>query len=136
MISFTIIVPIILLFTRKLEMLRFGDDTATSLGINTTVTRITIILGAVALIAITTAACGPISFVAFMSGPIAARICRPGAPLSFAAGLIGALLVLIADFIGQYALGTRYPVGVITGMLGAPFLVYLLARAQRTGTRL
>ena len=58
---------------------------------------------------------------------------RPGAPLMLPAGLVGALLVLVADLVGQFAFDTRYPVGVITGALGAPFLVYLLIRSNRSG---
>ena len=34
---------------------------------------------------------------------------------------------------GQYAFGARYPVGVITGSVGAPYLVYLLVRTNRAG---
>ena len=49
------------------------------------------------------------------------------------AGLVGALLVLVADLVGQYAFDTRYPVGVVTGVLGAPYLVYLLIRTNRAG---
>ena len=48
--------------------------------------------------------------------------------------LVGATLVLAADLIGQYAFDTRYPVGVITGALGAPFLIYLLIRNNRKVT--
>ena len=47
------------------------------------------------------------------------------------ASLVGAILVLASDLIGQFAFGTRYPVGIITGALGAPFLVYLLIRSNR-----
>ncbi|KXU18974.1 fecCD transport family protein [Corynebacterium simulans] len=47
------------------------------------------------------------------------------------AGAIGAILVLAADMAGQYFFGTRYPVGVVTGALGAPFLIYLLTRTNR-----
>ncbi len=43
---------------------------------------------------------------------------------------------LAADLLGQYAFGTRYPVGVITGALGAPYLVYLLIRTNRAGSSL
>jgi iron complex transport system permease protein len=49
------------------------------------------------------------------------------------AAFIGALLVLVADFVGQFAFDTRFPVGVITGALGAPYLVYLIIRSNRTG---
>ncbi|HYJ51356.1 MAG TPA: iron chelate uptake ABC transporter family permease subunit, partial [Microbacterium sp.] len=67
------------------------------------------------------------------AGPIAARVVRPGGSLLLPAGLIGALLVLVADLIGQFAFDTRYPVGVITGVLGAPYLIYLLIRTNRSG---
>jgi iron complex transport system permease protein len=46
---------------------------------------------------------------------------------------VGALLVLVADAVGQFAFDTRFPVGVVTGALGAPFLISLLARTARHG---
>ena len=49
------------------------------------------------------------------------------------AALVGALLVLVADFVGQFALGTPLPVGVVTGVLGAPYLIYLIVRTNRAG---
>ena len=39
----------------------------------------------------------------------------------------------MADFTGRYAFGTRFPVGVVTGVLGAPYLVYLIVRTHRAG---
>ncbi|HLS34445.1 MAG TPA: iron chelate uptake ABC transporter family permease subunit, partial [Brevibacterium sp.] len=75
-------------------------------------------------------------FVAFLSGPISVRLLgragSAGSPL-IPAALVGALLILVADFAGQFAFGTRYPVGVITGVLGAPYLIYLLVRSTRSG---
>jgi iron complex transport system permease protein len=49
------------------------------------------------------------------------------------AALVGALLVLVADLVGQFAFDTRFPVGVVTGVLGAPYLIYLIVRSHRTG---
>jgi iron complex transport system permease protein len=92
-----------------------------------------VIVAAVGLLAFATAATGPIAFVAFLSGPIAARIIGSAGSLLVPSGLVGALLVLGADLIGQYAFDTRYPVGVVTGVLGAPYLVYLLIRTNRAG---
>ena len=114
-------------------MLQLGDDTAAALGVRVERTRIVLIVAAVGLIAFATAAAGPIAFVAFLSGPIAARIVGPGGSLLLPAALVGALLVLVADFFGQYAFGTRYPVGVVTGVLGAPYLIYLIIRTNRAG---
>lgn len=128
-----VVVPLLLLRSRDLEILRLGDDTAAALGLPVERRRITLIVLAVILLAFATAAAGPISFVAFLAGPIAVRILGPvGSPV-LAAGLVGGLLVLVADFAAQYAFGTRLPVGVITGVLGAPYLVYLLVRSSRSG---
>jgi iron complex transport system permease protein len=43
----------------------------------------------------------------------------------------GALLTVAADLIARTALGTEIPVGIVTAVLGAPYLVYLLARRNR-----
>ena len=129
----TATVPAILLLDHRLAVLRLGDDLATGLGVPVRTVRISVIVAAVALIAVATAACGPIAFVAFMSGPIATRLIGPGGSPVLAAGLVGALLVLGADLLGQFALGTRYPVGVIPGLLGAPYLILLLIRSRRIG---
>ncbi len=126
-------VPLMLLQGRALGAMRLGDDSASGLGVRVNATRVLFILGAVVLLAFATAATGPIAFVAFMAGPIAARLTGPGANLLLPAGLVGALLVLGGDLIGQFALGARYPVGVITGVLGAPYLIYLLVRTNRSG---
>lgn len=120
--------PLLMVLTRELEVLRLGDDAASGLGVRVQVVRVLAVIAAVGLIAVATAACGPIAFVAFMAGPIAARIVGPGGALLVPSALAGAILVLGADLLGQYFLGTRYPVGVITGGLGAPFLIYLLTR--------
>lgn len=127
-VSVVICVPLLLVLARELEVLRLGDDAAAGLGVNVRVVRVAAIAAAVALVAVATAACGPIAFVAFMAGPIAGRIVGPGGPLLVPSAIVGAILVLGGDLIGQYFLGTRYPVGVITGALGAPFLIYLLTR--------
>lgn len=128
-----LVVPALLLLARDLELLRVGDETASALGVRVERSRLLLIVTAVCLLAFATAAAGPISFVAFLAGPIAVRILGPvGSPI-LPAGLVGAVLVLMSDFVAQYALGTRLPVGVVTGVLGAPYLVYLLIRSSRTG---
>src|SRR5690625_6905799 len=83
----------------------------------------------------TVAVTGPLSFLAFLAGPIARMIVgRPSFPVAAA---VGALIVLLADLIGQGAFGTTdMPAGVITGALGAPFLLWLLTRTDRKSTRL
>ena len=130
-VTVAVLLPVLLFAQRNITLMRLGDATAIGLGVNVRVTRITVVIAAVALIAVATAACGPVAFVAFVSGPLATRLVGPGAPPVLPAALVGALVVLTADLTGQYLLGTRYPVGVITGALGAPFLIYMLIRSNR-----
>ena len=132
-IAMAVLTPVLLSQSRNLSMTQLGDDAASALGVRVERTRLVVIIAAVGLIAFATAAAGPIAFVAFLSGPIAARIVGPGSSLLIPSALVGALLVLVADFVGQYAFGTRYPVGVITGVLGAPYLIYLIVRTNRPG---
>ena len=131
LVACVVILPLMWAHSSELAAMRFGDDTATGLGVKVLSVRIWTIIGAVTLIAVATASCGPIAFVAFMSGPIATRIAKSAASLVLPASLVGAILVQASDLLGQFAFGIRYPVGVITGALGAPFLVYLLIRSNR-----
>ena len=119
--------------TRDLEALRLGDDMAAALGTRISQTRMVVMIAAVGLIASATAATGPIAFVAFLSGPIAGRIIRNNGSLLIPSALTGAVLVLAADYAGQHLLPGRYPVGVVTGALGAPYLLYLIVRVNRIG---
>lgn len=131
--ALTVLGPVLLVLTRNLGAIQLGDPAAAALGVRVEQTRVWAIIAAVGLIAFATAAAGPIAFVAFLSGPIAARLVGPRGSLLLPAALVGALLVLVADLCAQYVLGTRYPVGVVTGVLGAPYLLYLLVRINRTG---
>ncbi|MGK9283362.1 FecCD family ABC transporter permease [Sinorhizobium meliloti] len=124
---------LLLVRSRDLETLRLGDDTAAALGTRVSHTRMLVIVAAVGLIASATAATGPIAFVAFLSGPIAGRIVRNAGSVLIPSALTGALLVLAADYVGQHLLPSRYPVGVVTGALGAPYLIYLIVRINRIG---
>jgi iron complex transport system permease protein len=128
-----IFAPVIIALGKQLDLLELGEQAATSLGINTDKTRLALIISSVLIIALATATTGPIAFVAFLSGPIAKRLVGVGFSSVIPAGLVGIILVLASDLIGQYALVTRYPVGVITGILGAPYLIYLLIRMNRKG---
>lgn len=122
----------ILLLNHYLSALQLGDAHAVSLGINLKITRGLLILLALIQIAFATAVTGPISSVAFLSGPIAGRFGGRGRSNLLTAALVGALLVLASDLVGQFILPSRYPVGVVTGVLGAPYLLLLLLRMNKS----
>lgn len=118
---------------KHLKILELGEESAIVLGLNTDKSRLMLILGSVLLVAFATSVTGPISFVAFLAGPIAAKIVGHGSSYELPAGLVGAILVLGADLIGQFAFSTKFPVGVITGIVGAPYLLLLLVRINKSG---
>ncbi|WP_261164180.1 iron chelate uptake ABC transporter family permease subunit [Microbacterium sp. Marseille-Q6965] len=133
LVAVVLLVPLVLLLSRDLDALALGDASAAALGVRVDRARVLLIVCAVALACFATATTGPIAFVAFLAGPIAARIVGAGSSLVVPAALVGACLVLAADLLGQFAFGTRFPVGVITGVLGAPYLLYLLIRSAKRG---
>ena len=133
-VALLILVPAVVVLAGPLRMLELGDDAAAGLGTKVNPTRLGLVLTAVGLAAVATAAAGPVAFVAFLAGPIARRIVRkPSLPAS---ALTGALIVLAADFFASNIApvildGTVLPVGVVTGALGAPFLLWLLLTSNR-----
>ncbi|MBE8523137.1 iron chelate uptake ABC transporter family permease subunit [Amycolatopsis sp. H6(2020)] len=130
--ALAVLLPAALLRSRALAGLQLGDDTAAGLGLDVERTRVTLLLLAVALAAFATAAAGPVAFVAFVANPIATRLVGARAGL-LPAALTGALVVLLGDFVAQHLLGEQLPVGVVTGAVGAPYLLWLLATANRAG---
>ncbi|MDO6450997.1 iron chelate uptake ABC transporter family permease subunit [Oceanobacillus profundus] len=132
-LSVFIFAPIVIMLAKQLSILELGEQSATSLGVNTDRTRMLLILSSVCMISLATSTTGPIAFVSFLSGPIAKRLVGVGFSNVIPAGLVGINLVLAADLIGQFAFVVRYPVGIITGIIGAPYLIYLLIRMNRKG---
>jgi iron complex transport system permease protein len=127
------LVPAVFLQARRLPPLQLGDDTARGLGMRVERSRLVLLLAAVALAGVGTAAAGPVAFVALLAAPTARRLVR--APLTLIpAALTGALIVLAADVLGRRLFApTEIPVGIFTGICGAPYFLWLLARANRAG---
>jgi iron complex transport system permease protein len=119
---------------RALQALRLGDDTAAALGLRPARSRLLVIGVGVGLASLATAAAGPIAFVAFTSAPIARRLLRDGSPALLSSALVGASMVVGADLVAQHLLPAdmSVPVGVVTGVVGGPYLIWLLATARRT----
>lgn len=117
----------IIILENRLKIIELGDMSAIALGVKIKPVRGALSVLAVLMLAFSIAVTGPIASVAFLSGPISSRIVGKGTANAGAAALTGILIVLAGDLAGQFALGTRFPVGVVTGLLGVPYLLYLLA---------
>lgn len=130
-VALLFLLPLTAAGSHQLHGLTLGDDTASGLGFNVPRARLLLTIGGVLLAALPTAAAGPIAFVAFLSGPITKRLNGGVASLPLAA-LVGAAIVLAANFAAVNAIpGISLPVGVVTGALGAPFLLWLLISSNR-----
>lgn len=126
-----VLLPLTAVVARSLCATELGEDAAAGLGVTARRTDLLLVLGVV-LSAVGVAAAGPIAFVSFLAGPIA-RALNAGRTTLLGAGLAGAVIVVGGDYVADYLLiDINFPVGVVTGALGAPFLLWLLARG-RTG---
>lgn len=132
-VGVVVLVPIAMASSRALTVLELGDDNARSLGLRVEWSRLTMIGIAVVLVALATAAAGPLAFVALIAGPIAGRLLRGAGTGILAAACVGAIVVLAADLVAAHALPIALPTGVLTGAVGAPYLIWLLATVNREG---
>lgn len=129
-----VLVPLVLGHGRALRIMEMGDDAAYALGVRVERTRLVLLGCAVLLVAVATAAAGPIVFVSLSAPQLARRLTRaPGANLASTA-LMGAALLLVADWTAMNAFGDRQlPVGVVTGVLGGCYLLWLLVSERKAG---
>ncbi|MGN9845504.1 FecCD family ABC transporter permease [Nonomuraea sp. H19] len=131
-LALAVLVPATLLLGRWTRVLQLGDEVAVVLGTPVQAARLTLMMTGVALVAFGTAAAGPVAFVALAAPQIAQRLAGTAWPPPLASGLAGAFIVLGADLVARLLIpDVELPVGVVTGVLGAPLLLWLLARARR-----
>jgi iron complex transport system permease protein len=133
-IALAVLVPVAVALGRHLRTLDLGDDTANGLGTRVQAVRAGLLLAAVALTAVAVACAGPIGFVAMVSPQIARRLVRGSSAALLPSAALGALLLTASDLVARRLFApTELPVGIVTAVLGAPYLLFLLARANRIG---
>jgi ABC-type Fe3+-siderophore transport system permease subunit len=128
---------------RRLDLLALGDDTAGVLGVPVRATKLAGTLLAVLLTAASVTLAGPIGFVGLFA-PVLVRLLAHLAPgllrhalLLPAAGLVGAVVVVLADALVRALLGADeaivVPTGVTTTIAGSVLIVVLARRARDAG---
>lgn len=127
-----LLIPFALHKANALNVLNLGDQVASGLGSNVEKERRILLLTAVALAGACVAAGGGIAFLGLVVPHIARRIIGPLhqyiIPIS---ALIGALLLMVADTIGNNILApTEIPVGIVVSILSVPYFVYLLMKTK------
>ena len=123
------------LLAGRVRILQLGEDLAAGLGVSPVRTRLAALAIGVALAAVATAAVGPVAFVAFTAAPIARRLLRDGGVALTASARVAVVVMLGSDLVAQHLLpgDVEVPVGIVTGAIGGPYLLWLLATASRPG---
>ncbi|GAA1988042.1 iron ABC transporter permease [Microbacterium pumilum] len=130
-VVFALVIPAVVAAARWLPIVQLGASTASGLGVRPGLVRVVTVTAAVILTAVTCAFLGPISFVALCAPAIARPLLGHASAGIATSGLIGAALLTTADLVAQYAIpGMSVPVGVVTGAIGALFLLWLLATSK------
>ncbi|RZF90139.1 Fe(3+)-siderophore ABC transporter permease [Pseudoalteromonas sp. CO302Y] len=126
------ILPILVYLQRAITTIEMGDTIASSLGINVTKTRLVSLLCAALLMALATAAVGPIAFVALIAPQLALKLMNKSGFSLVGSALMGSTLLLSADsFLQALSLDSHFPVGRMTAALGGLYLLWLLAVPMR-----
>lgn len=129
-----VLVPLVLVNGRGLRMMEMGDDVSNALGVRVERVRLLLLVAAVLLTAAATAAAGPVSFVALTAPQLARRLTRSPGPNLLPSLCMGATLLVTADWVSQKVFGAdQLPVGVVTGVLGGVYLLWLLVTERRAG---
>ncbi len=122
-----------LLLVKALNALVIGEAQARQLGIQVRLVRFFILLLTALLAGSITAYCGPIAFVGLAVPNLARAILKTQdhLPLILFTVLMGALFLLVVDtvilFLDPWV---SLPVNVLTAVLGAPYVAYLMLRRQ------
>lgn len=126
---------VLLVWGRRLDALSIGDETAHTLGVHPTRFRIELLIVVSLVVGVLVAAAGSIGFVGLVIPHLARRVVggihRRMLPV---AALMGAIFLIWADLVARTLLSPQeLPLGIITAIVGAPFLI-VLVRRMHAGT--
>ena len=122
---------LLLALDRNISTLQLGPEMAAGLGVRVSRVQFQVIIVGVLLLSVATATTGPISFVSFLSGPIATVLVGRGASALIQSGLVGGCLVLGSDIVAQHLPSAQVPVGIITSIVGGPVLIAIMVLMTR-----
>jgi iron complex transport system permease protein len=134
-VSIVVLLPIAIVATRQLRALEMGDECAAGLGVSLVRSKLALTLAGAGLAAVATAAAGPVVFVALAAPLIARRLVGGRCIALIPSAQVGGGIVVFADLAARRLFSpTELPVGVVTAIVGAPLLLWLLVRANRIGS--
>ena len=129
LIPLLVLLPVLLWAGRAMDSTALDDEIAVGLGVRVARRRLSLGVVAVLLAALATSQAGAVDFVALAAAQLARRLVRAERPPLACSALTGALLTVVADLVARTAFApVQLPVGVLTAVLGGPYLLWLLVR--------
>jgi len=133
-LTLLVLAPVAFWLVRSLNALQLGDDTARMLGVRLQGTQLLVLLVAVGLAAVAVSAVGPLGFVALVVPQVALRLTGGSRPPLLTSMILGSVLVVGSDLLTRVVIPFAVPAGVVTAVVGAPYLIWLLVRSNRKVT--
>ncbi len=134
-IGLAVLFPLALLAARRLAVLRLDDATAATLGLRPDRTRLAVLAVAVGMAGLAVGVGGPIGFVALAAPVLASHLAGPARVPVVSSAVVGAVLVVAADLAARSLAPVEIPAGVVTAVLGGPFLLWVLLSRDEGGSR-
>ncbi|GAA1914877.1 iron chelate uptake ABC transporter family permease subunit [Nocardioides hwasunensis] len=116
----------------QLDAFAFGEASARSLGVDVTRLRWLLLVGTALVTACLVAYAGLIGFVGLVVPHMVRLATGPGHRLLLPmCAVVGAITLVLADTVARSVVeGQEVPIGVVTGVVGAPFFAWLLRRGR------
>ena len=133
-----VIIPILIGFVPlfilrwRLNLLTLKDDEARSLGVNTTRTRLFVIICSTLITSAVVSVSGTIGWV----GLVIPHLCRKIFGNNYrylipSSTVVGAIFLLLVDNFARNLLSVEIPIGILTAVIGVPFFLFLLLRKNQ-----
>lgn len=120
-------------FSWRLNIMSQDDEQAISLGVDVVKWRIIYVTITTLMVAICVSACGSIGWIGLIIPHIARSLVgSEHRRLIFVSAFLGGSLMLLMDTLARSLLSSEIPISIVTSLLGAPFLGYLILH-QRKG---
>jgi iron complex transport system permease protein len=130
--ALVVCLPLALLTGRRLAVLRLSDRVAAGVGVRVRAVRLAALALAVVLAGLAVAVGGPLGLVALVAPEAGRAVCGPRGVPVVGSALAGAALVALADTVGRtVAAPVEVPVGLVTALLGSPYLIWILLWSPR-----
>jgi len=132
LVPFLIGAIILLLMRWRLNIMTFGEEEASALGVDTRNTRIWVIFSATLITAASVAVAGMVGWVGLIIPHLARRVVGPDFRIMLPTSmLMGAAFLLLVDDVARSIYTTEIPISILTSIIGAPLFVVLLLRQKR-----